>query len=210
MHSLCCIVPCCVRRQFSRYIHVHFEKYLLKRILWTKTYPSERYLWFVFKLYGECGSSSSGTCQQWDKGGKNFQIVRRTKKKKTRLYREGYWAVTLLSRVCVSRDWSLGTVVIHVLPQSPGSADRVPLMLLSHLVTWRDFHSKLLPFPDGNIPTVNAPDIKMLRNFAHDYYKLFTKEIRDKWVPVTPAWPILRSRLDERPPDMEGGCEYTE
>jgi hypothetical protein len=35
--------------------------------------------------------------------------------------------------------------------------------------------------------TVNAPDIKMLRIFALDYYELFAKEIRDKWVPVTPA-----------------------
>ena len=50
----------------------------------------------------------------------------------------------------------------------------------------------------------------MLRIFALDYYTFFTKGIRDKLVPVTPAWPVLKSRLDERPLDVEGRCEYIE
>jgi hypothetical protein len=29
-----------------------------------------------------------------------------------------------------------------------------------------------------------------------------------KWVPVTTAWHVLRLRMEERPPDMEGSCEY--
>jgi hypothetical protein len=33
---------------------------------------------------------------------------------------------------------------------------------------------------------------------------------RDKWVPVTTAWRVLRLRMEERPPDMEGSCEYIE
>jgi hypothetical protein len=32
----------------------------------------------------------------------------------------------------------------------------------------------------------------------------------DKWVPVTTAWRVLRLRMEERPPDMEGSCEYIE
>ena len=32
----------------------------------------------------------------------------------------------------------------------------------------------------------------------------------DKWVPVTMAWRILRLQMQERPPDMEGGCKYIE
>jgi hypothetical protein len=33
---------------------------------------------------------------------------------------------------------------------------------------------------------------------------------RDKWVLVTTAWRVLRLRMEERPPDMEGSCECTE
>ena len=33
---------------------------------------------------------------------------------------------------------------------------------------------------------------------------------RDKWVPVTTTWRVLRLRTEERPPDMEGSCEYIE
>jgi hypothetical protein len=29
-------------------------------------------------------------------------------------------------------------------------------------------------------------------------------------VPVTTAWRVLRLRMEERPPDMEGSCEYIE
>jgi hypothetical protein len=32
----------------------------------------------------------------------------------------------------------------------------------------------------------------------------------DKWVPVTTAWRVLRLQMGERPPDMEGSCEYIE
>jgi hypothetical protein len=32
----------------------------------------------------------------------------------------------------------------------------------------------------------------------------------DKCVPVTTARHILRLRMEERPPDMEGSCEYIE
>jgi hypothetical protein len=33
------------------------------------------------------------------------------------------------------------------------------------------------------------------------------KPCRHKWVPVTTAWPILRLRMEERPPDMESSNE---
>jgi hypothetical protein len=33
---------------------------------------------------------------------------------------------------------------------------------------------------------------------------------RVKWVPVATARRVLRLRLDERPPVMEGSCEYIE
>jgi hypothetical protein len=34
--------------------------------------------------------------------------------------------------------------------------------------------------------------------------------IHDKWVPVTTAWRVLRLRMEEWPPDMEGSFEYIE
>jgi hypothetical protein len=36
------------------------------------------------------------------------------------------------------------------------------------------------------------------------------REFHDKLVPVTTAWRVLRFRMEERPPDMEGSCEYFE
>jgi hypothetical protein len=33
---------------------------------------------------------------------------------------------------------------------------------------------------------------------------------RVKWVPVITAWRVLRLRMEERPPVMEGSCEYIE
>ena len=33
---------------------------------------------------------------------------------------------------------------------------------------------------------------------------------RDKWVSVTTAWRVLTLRMEERPTDMEGNCEYIE
>jgi hypothetical protein len=35
-------------------------------------------------------------------------------------------------------------------------------------------------------------------------------EIHDKSAPVTTAWRVLGLRMEERPPDMEGSCEYIE
>jgi hypothetical protein len=32
----------------------------------------------------------------------------------------------------------------------------------------------------------------------------------DKWVPVTMAWRVLGLQMEERPPVMEGSCEYIE
>jgi hypothetical protein len=31
-----------------------------------------------------------------------------------------------------------------------------------------------------------------------------------KWVPVNTAWRVLGLRMEERPPGMEGSCEYIE
>jgi hypothetical protein len=31
-----------------------------------------------------------------------------------------------------------------------------------------------------------------------------------KWVPVTTAWRVLGLRMEERPPGLEGSCEYIE
>ena len=39
---------------------------------------------------------------------------------------------------------------------------------------------------------------------------MWPSEYHDKWVPVTTAWRVLRLRMEERPPDMEGSCEYIE
>jgi hypothetical protein len=35
-------------------------------------------------------------------------------------------------------------------------------------------------------------------------------ETREKWIPVTTAWRVLRLRMEERPPGMEDNCKYTE
>ena len=34
--------------------------------------------------------------------------------------------------------------------------------------------------------------------------------LHDKWVPVTTAWRVFRLRMEERPADVEGSCEYIE
>jgi hypothetical protein len=45
-------------------------------------------------------------------------------------------------------------------------------------------------------------------------FNIFTDNIcniiRDKWIPVTTAGRVLRLRMEERPPDKEGSCEYIE
>jgi hypothetical protein len=33
---------------------------------------------------------------------------------------------------------------------------------------------------------------------------------RDKWVPVIKVWRVLRLRMQKRPPDIQGRCEYVE
>jgi hypothetical protein len=40
--------------------------------------------------------------------------------------------------------------------------------------------------------------------------KLHENSSRGKWLSVTTAWRFLRLRMEERPPDMEGNCEYIE
>jgi hypothetical protein len=39
---------------------------------------------------------------------------------------------------------------------------------------------------------------------------IYICESRVKWVRVTTAWSVLRLRMEERPPVMEGSCEYIE
>jgi hypothetical protein len=39
---------------------------------------------------------------------------------------------------------------------------------------------------------------------------IFQRNGDDKWVSVTTAWRVLGLRMKERPPDMEGSCEYIE
>jgi hypothetical protein len=39
---------------------------------------------------------------------------------------------------------------------------------------------------------------------------LYISTSRVMWVPVTTAWRVLRLRMEERPPVMEGSCEYIE
>jgi hypothetical protein len=41
-------------------------------------------------------------------------------------------------------------------------------------------------------------------------YIIISYLIRVKWVPVTTAWRVLRLRMEERPPVMQGSCEYIE
>jgi len=41
--------------------------------------------------------------------------------------------------------------------------------------------------------------------------KIVSLQIEPREVPhVTTAWTVLRLRIEERPLDMEGSCEYTE
>jgi hypothetical protein len=44
----------------------------------------------------------------------------------------------------------------------------------------------------------------------HIHKSLPPVPIHDKWVPVTMVWRVLRLRMEERPPNMEGSCEYVE
>jgi hypothetical protein len=43
-----------------------------------------------------------------------------------------------------------------------------------------------------------------------DFYTVQSITLHDKWAPVTTAWRVLRLRMEERPPVMEGSCEYFE
>jgi Na+/citrate or Na+/malate symporter len=44
---------------------------------------------------------------------------------------------------------------------------------------------------------------------ALSYYIVYLSMISG-YVPVTTAWRVVRLRMEERPPDMEGSCEYIE
>jgi hypothetical protein len=48
------------------------------------------------------------------------------------------------------------------------------------------------------------------RNSPVLYMFLSLSAVRDKWVPATTARRVLGLRMEERPPDMEGICEYFE
>jgi hypothetical protein len=54
----------------------------------------------------------------------------------------------------------------------------------------------------------NSYRIICMRIYVHFVYLLLL--FHDKWVPVTTAWRVLRVQMEERPPDMEGSCEYFE
>jgi hypothetical protein len=42
------------------------------------------------------------------------------------------------------------------------------------------------------------------------YFIVLAMPIHVRWVPATTAWHILRLQIEERPPAMEGSCEYIE
>jgi hypothetical protein len=65
------------------------------------------------------------------------------------------------------------------------------------------------------------PQHKLRNTCSHEAYCRPTNFSRDRFitgyagkihksVPVTTAWRVLRLRMEERPPDMEGSCEYVE
>jgi hypothetical protein len=41
-------------------------------------------------------------------------------------------------------------------------------------------------------------------------FQMLLNSVHDKSVPVTTEWRVLRLRMEERPVDMEGSCEYIE
>ena len=49
---------------------------------------------------------------------------------------------------------------------------------------------------------------RIWHNFAMLF--LFIAALLDKRVSVNTAWRVLRLRMEERPPDIEDSCEYTE
>jgi hypothetical protein len=53
---------------------------------------------------------------------------------------------------------------------------------------------------------------KLFHLAVHLYlvFKYIVILIHDKWIPVTTVWRVLRLLMEERPPDMEGSCEYIE
>jgi hypothetical protein len=48
------------------------------------------------------------------------------------------------------------------------------------------------------------------REYFNEFCHPTSVKTRVKWVPVTTAWGVLRLRMEERPPVMEGSCEYME
>jgi hypothetical protein len=51
-------------------------------------------------------------------------------------------------------------------------------------------------------------NIKNLKNEKAQFKAALRRYFHDKWVPVTTAWRVLGLRMEERPPNMEGSCEY--
>ena len=47
-------------------------------------------------------------------------------------------------------------------------------------------------------------------DWTYLFYQEGSSWNHDMWVPVTTAWSVLRLRMEEQPPDMEGSCEYIE
>ena len=83
---------------------------------------------------------------------------------------------------------------IHIIPATPKtyklSLSSKFYQIKSHTFTFFPIYDMLLTHL---IPSV--------------YVNVFPTE-RDKWVLVTTAWRVLRLRMEERPPDMEGSCKY--
>jgi hypothetical protein len=73
---------------------------------------------------------------------------------------------------------------------------------------WRLEAASLLRLPKSHIFIV----INSLRHGGrYIYYPCYVDPChRVKWVPVTTAWRVHRLRMEERPPVMEGSCEYIE
>jgi hypothetical protein len=66
----------------------------------------------------------------------------------------------------------------------------------------------LRPSPSSLITRIfNSQTVgPLLVGFPHCLVSIF----RAKCFPVTTAWRVLRLRMEERPPDMKGSCEYIE
>jgi hypothetical protein len=61
-----------------------------------------------------------------------------------------------------------------------------------------------------NIPEERKSHLKILSRYEDNIKIDFIEKDRVMWVPVTTAWRVLGLRMEERPPVMEGSCEYIE